>query len=267
MLEIFQYDFMLRAFAAGVCVAIVAPLIGTFLVIRQQSFFADTLSHVALLGIALGLFIKAFPLAIALLVSVLSAIGLALVYSKKKTFHDANLALLLYGSLAVAVVLVAVSGGFTVDLLSFLFGSIVTVQNQDLYLISALSLLVITMIIVFYKELIFISFDDEVAKVSGVPVTFLNVTLMALAGIVVSSAMRTVGALLIGALLVIPAMTALQLAKSFQQTILLAIAVALISVLSGLTISFYAGLPTGGIIVLVALTCYLAGVVIKTAQA
>ncbi len=257
MFEMFEYGFMVRAFVAGTMVALIAPHIGVFLVLRRQAFFSDTLSHIALLGVTVGFLAGFEPVLMAVIVSALCAVGMVSYRLRQRVFSDAVLALFLYGSLAAAVILMGLGRGSNIDLLGFLFGSIVTVQMQDLYLIGVLGLVVVSVVWLFYKELVYASFDEEAAKASGLPVGVLNTLLIVLAAVVVSLAIRTVGALLIGALIVIPVISAIQLARSFRQTILFSIALGLLAVNCGLFLSYHAGLASGAMIVAVAMTLFL----------
>ena len=263
MLEIFQFDFMIRAFAAGITIAVIAPLIGSFLIVRRYSLMADTLAHVSLLGISVGLIAKVNSIGTAIIASVLGAIGIEKLRGGKKISGESALALFLSGSLAIATVVIGLAKGFSVNLFSFLFGSIATVSLTDLYLIIGLGIIVLATIILFYKELFLVSFDEDLAQANGVPAKALNFILVILAAITVSLSIRTIGVLLIGALTVIPVLAAFQYGRSFRQTIFLSVIFSLVSVISGLFLSFYFALPSGGIIVVVALVIFLLSLAVK----
>ncbi len=252
-MEIFQYEFMARAFIAGILISFIAPLIGTFLVARRYSLIADTLSHVSLAGVALGLLLGIYPTFTALIVSIIASILIEKLRGSKKISGEEALAMFLSGGLAVAIVLIGLAKGFNVDLFSYLFGSITTVREIDLVIVSVLGIAVLTLITAFYKELVYVSFDEEAAKVSGLPVGFLNFLLMVLTAVTVSLSMRIVGVLLIGALMVIPVVTAIQLQTSFKNNLLISILISFLSVVTGLFVSFYLNLPAGGTIVLTSL--------------
>ena len=256
MLDIFSYSFMIRAFIAGSVIGIIAPLIGTFLVARRFSLIADTLGHISLAGIALGLLLNINPIITALAASILTALLVDRIRQNKYISGESALAMLLSGGLALAIVLIGLARGFNVDLFSYLFGSITTVTGTDLFLIIPLGLLVIITVAIFYKQFLSIAFDEEGAKVSGVKVNLLNILLMVLTAIAVSLSIRIIGSLLIGALLVIPVTTASQVAKSFRQSLLLAILFSLSSVIAGLFAGFYLNLPAGGSIVVIALIIF-----------
>jgi zinc transport system permease protein len=256
MLAIFQYDFMIRAFAAGLVVGVIAPVIGLFLVVKRYSLFADTLSHISLLGIAIGLIANTQPLIAAVVFSVLGAVGINELQHRTKIYGEAILALFLSGSLALATVLISVSNGFNVNLLNYLFGSVTTVQTIDLYLIGTLGIVVLAIVFLLYKELFFIAFDEQTAGVNGLPVRLLGIILIVLAAVTVALSIRIVGVLLIGALMVIPGLTAMQLRQSFKKTIFYSVVFSVLSVILGLFLSFYVGVASGGSIVLVAMAFF-----------
>jgi len=257
MLDLFQYGFMVRGFEAGIIIAIIAPLIGIFLVLRRYSLIADTLSHVSLAGIAIGLLLKINPLITAILAAVISSIAIERLRISKRVFGESALSIFLSGSLGLAIVLISFANGFGVDLFSYLFGSITTVKQIDVYIIGILGVLVIATVIAFYKELIYVTVDEEAAKVSGIPTKFINILLIILAAFTVSLAIPIVGVLLISALIVIPIVTALQLKTSFKKTILIAEVISVFSVISGIVTSFYLNLSPGGTIVLITTGIFL----------
>src|SRR6185369_9090974 len=158
MLDIFQYSFVIRGLEAGIIVAIIAPLIGIFLVLRRYSLIADTLAHVSLAGIALGLLFGINPIFTALGATVISSLGIERLRTTKRIYGESALALFLSGSLALAVVLLSISHGFNTNLFSYLFGSIVTVTSTDVITIAILGAVVVTTLILFYKELVYITF-------------------------------------------------------------------------------------------------------------
>lgn len=257
MLEIFQFDFMVRAFIAGMVVAVIAPIIGTFLVVRRYSLMADTLAHVSLVGVAVGLLTNAQPVLSAIITSVLAAIGIERMRGAKQIFGESVLALFLSGSLAIASVIIGAAHGLNVNILSFLFGSISTVQPQDIGIILGMGAVVLVALLALYKEFFLVSFDEELARVGGIPARTLNTFLVILAAVTVSLSMRIVGTLLIGALMVIPVITAMQFGRSFRQSLICAVLLSLVSMFAGLFFSYYLGLPSGGSIVVVALLLFV----------
>jgi zinc transport system permease protein len=257
LLDIFHYSFIIRGFQAGIIIALVAPVIGIFLVLRRYSLIADTLSHVSLAGIALGLLLGINPVLVALAATIISSLGIEKLRVSKKIYGESALALFLSGSLALAVVLLSLSHGFNANLFNYLFGSIVTVTQNDVYIIGTLGIIVILSVVLLYKELVFITFDQDAAKVSGLPIKTINTILIFLAALTVSLSIPVVGVLLISALIVIPVITALQFKKSFVTTMVIAEIISLVSVIAGLFVSFYANIATGGTIVLIMITIFV----------
>lgn len=254
--DIFQYGFIIRGLEAGAIVAFIAPLIGIFLVLRRYSLIADTLSHVSLAGIAIGILLGIPPVLAALATTVLASLGIERLRNSKKIYGESALALFLSGSLALAVVLLSLVHGFNTNLFNYLFGSIVTVTMTDVYVISTLAIIVAVLLFLFYKELVYVTFDEEAARVSGIPTRLVNTVLIVLSALTVSLAIPIVGVLLIAALIVIPVVTALQWRTSFAKTIIVAEVISFFSVLSGIFVSFFLNLSTGGTIVLIMLAVF-----------
>jgi zinc transport system permease protein len=256
IIELFSYEFMQRAYVAGIAVAIVCPLIGVFLVLRRLSLLADGLGHVTFAGLAAGFLFGIYPLFAALIAAIIGAVGIERIRTRGKIAGDAAIAMFYTAGLAVGVVLVSRAGGFNVNVLGYLFGSIAAVALPDLFTVLALAAIVVVLIAVFYKELLFLTFDEASARAAGLPAGAVNILLSALAAVTTVAAMRIVGLLLVSSLMVLPALTAIRLASSFRQTLGLAVAAALIAVLVGLTASFYLDTAPGGTIVLTALALF-----------
>ncbi len=263
MLEIFQYDFMVRAFIAGLILSILAPMIGIFLVVRGYSYLADTLAHVSLVGVALGVLLGINPVLSALGVSVLASLGIENLRENKRIFGESILALFLSGSLALAVVLMSFSRGFQGDLVSYLFGSITTVSFFDVLLIAGIAFVMLFFIFTFYKKLFLVTFHEELAFAEGISTKVFNTFLIVSGAVVVSLSLRIVGTLLIGALMVIPVVTALQWNLSFKKTFFLSLIFSFASTFLGLFLSFYLNLSSGGTIVLTALAAFLFSLVLN----
>jgi zinc transport system permease protein len=264
MLEnIFQYSFIIRSLEAGAIVAIVAPLIGIFLVLRRYALIADTLAHVSLAGVALGLLFGVNPVLTALGASLVASLGIERLRNSKRVYGESALALFLSGSLALAVVILSIGHGFNANLLNYLFGSIVTVTSNDVLTMVVLAVVVILILGIFYKQLVWVTFDEEAAKVGGIRTRLINTILIVLASFVISLSIPIVGALLISALIVIPVITALQFKKSFAKTIIWAEIISIFSVISGIFASFYLNLSTGGTIVLIMLAIFAGSLAFK----
>ena len=253
---------MIRAFIAGIIVAGMAPLIGMFLVVRRFSYMADTLAHVSLVGVALGVLLNVNPVIAAIIFALVSAFFIERLRAYKRISGESVLSLFLFGGLAVSLVMLSLSNGFNVDLLSYLFGAIATVTSFDIIIISILSLAVIIIVARFYKEFLLLSFDEDLAKVQGVKIHTLNLVLIMLSAITVALAMRIVGLLLIGALMVIPSITAMLYKKGFFNTMILAITLSVASAVLGLFFSYYFDIASGGSIVLIAVVFFIASLII-----
>jgi zinc transport system permease protein len=245
-------EFMRLAFGAGIVVGLLAPAVGFFLVQRRLSLVGDGIGHVAFAGVALG-YLLDLPLVLtALAVSLLGALSIEWIRSRRTTAGDQALALIFYTGIAGGVVLVSAAGALNVNLFQFLFGSILTVTRTDLAVIAGLGAAAIVVIAALYRPLVAVVVDEEGARVAGLPVPALNALTAALAAVTIALSMRVVGILLIAALMVLPVIAASRLAWSLRSTILLGMAIGLASVLAGITVAYYADLPPGGTTVLVA---------------
>ncbi len=263
MFDFLQYDFMIRALIAALAISILAPLVGIFLVVRRYSMLADTLAHVSLLGIAASSLFGVHPVAGALFASCLAALGMEKVKQNGILLGESILALFLSGSLALAVILFGLTRGLNANIVSYLFGSITTVNASDVWIIACFGMAVLCITLILFKRFFLVSFDENLSRASGLRVHALNNVLMILAAITVSLAMKIVGILLVGALMVIPVITAIQYKKSFAYTTVLAILISVISAVSGLILSFYFDLPSGGVIVAITLLFFIASLLVN----
>jgi zinc transport system permease protein len=264
-MSILDADFMRLAFAAGAIVGVLAPAIGFFLVQRRMSLIGDGIGHAAFAGVAAGYLLGISPVATALVAAVVAAVSVEWLRSRHRAAGDQALALIFYTGIAGGVVLVSAAGALDANLFAFLFGSILTVTTSDLALVASLGVAGLAVVGVFYRGLVAVSIDPEGSRVSGLPVGALNVLLAALAGVTIAVSMRVVGILLIAALMVLPVVAAGRIAWSIRSTILLSMGLGLLSVLAGLTVSYYGDVAPGGAIVLfaaaLALAALLAGAV------
>lgn len=263
MLEMFEYDFMQRAFIAGIIIAVLASISGTFVVLRRYSLIGETLSHSALLGVAVGLVAEFNPLWSAVLFALFAAWLIEYLRSAFSLYSDAVLAILLSGSLASAVIIVSLGGAFNNSLFSYLFGSILAVSSDDIVVSAVFGAISLFLLLLFSKEFYFIAYDEEVAKTSGIKVDFLNLLLVSIVAIIIALSIRVVGSLLISALMIIPTIAALQFRVGFLKTVLISLCIALLSVFSGMTLSFHFSLPSGATIVLCVLFIFILSLVIN----
>jgi zinc transport system permease protein len=253
-----DYEFMRLAFGVGAIVGVLAPCVGFFLVQRRQSLVGDGIGHVAFAGVAAGYLLDVSPVLAALVASVLGAVAIEWLRTRGGAAGDQALALVFYTGIALGVVLVSSAGALNVNLFQYLFGSILTVTRTDLVVVAVLGAVALAVMTIGYRALAGVTLDEEGARVQGLPVDRLNGLVAVLAAATVALSMRVVGVLLVAALMVLPVIAAGRVARSMLQTLGLAIAIGLGSVLGGLTISYYGDQPPGGTIVLVAAGCFLA---------
>jgi zinc transport system permease protein len=221
-----------------------------------MSLIGDGIGHVAFAGVAAGYLLGISPVATALVASVVGAIAVEWLRANRRTAGDQALALLFYTGIALGVVLISAAGALNANLFAFLFGSILTVTRGDLLLVVTLGAAGLALIALLYRALVAVALDEEGAKVSGVPVGLLNVAVAGLAGVTIALSMRTVGILLIAALMVLPVTAASRVARSVSSTLAIAMTIGLLSVFVGLTVSYYADLAPGGAIVLTAAAAF-----------
>jgi zinc transport system permease protein len=264
VLEILEFGFMQRALIAGVAVAITASVIGLFLVLRRNSLFGDALSHVAFGGIAVGLVANIYPLWTGVAFSVLGALGVTKLRQSAKIPADATVAILLAGGLALGLLLssISTSGNF-VNIFSYLFGSILAVSIEDTLAILAMAGAILAIVILLYRQFMYVAFDEEQAKVSGLSISKLSYLFAVLASVSVIVSMRLVGILLVSSLIVIPNITALLLGKGFKKTALISVGISIFSVVTGITVSYAANIPPAATIVIVLITVFLATLAAK----
>lgn len=264
MLSLFSYEFMQKAFIASLFIAAIAPLLGVFLVVRRQSLLADTLSHVSLSGIALGLFFNVNPTFTTLLVVVISAILLEYLRRIYTTYSEISIAILMAGGLAFALVLMSLSPNTQgVNIQNYLFGSIVTISWEQVIFLGILCL-VFGILFFFGRRLLYVMiFDEDVAFVDGLPVTLMSSIFNVITGVAIAVMIPIAGALLISAIMVLPAAIGMRLGKSFSQVLLLSIFVGLVGMLGGLVTSFQVDTPPGATITLLFIAFFVLVNIIK----
>jgi zinc transport system permease protein len=252
-LEILTFSFMHRALISGVAIAILCSVIGLFLVLRRYSLFGDAIAHSSFGGIALGLMAGIYPLWTAYGVSLVSALIITKIKEKYDISGDASIAVLLSSGIAIGLVIVGISGGFTIDIFSFLFGSILLVSVNETILILFLTGIILIVVLLLYRQLLYSTFNEEQAKVSGIPVEKINYLIVFMAGLTVVTSIQLVGVLLISALFVITNVTAIMYGKGFKQTAILSISFSIFSVVTGILISYIFDITPAGTIVLLSI--------------
>jgi zinc transport system permease protein len=248
----FDREYMQLALAAGLVVGLCAPLIGTFLVQKRLSLLGDGIGHVAFAGVAAGLLFGVWPVWTALVAAVAAAVSIEWLRSRGRATGDLALALFFYSGIAGGVVLTGLAGSLNSGTLSYLFGSILTVDRADAVTIAVLGIVIIASVVVAQRALFSIVLDEEAARVAGLPVDALNLGLAALTAVTVVAGMRIVGVLLVAALMVLPVGAAQRVTRSFAATMRVASAIGGISAVLGLAAARLWGLAPGGAIVLVA---------------
>jgi len=253
-LEILSYGFMQRAIVSGIAIALLCSVVGLFLVLRRYSLFGDAIAHSSFGGIAAGLLIGIYPLWTAYAASLVSALIITRLRQKFDISGEAAVAVLLSSGIAVGLILISLSGGFTIDIFSFLFGSILLVSVEDTILILSLTGAILIVILLLYRQLIYSTFNEEQAKVSGIPVEKINYIIVFIAGITVVTSIQLVGILLISALFVIPNVTAIMYGRSFKQTAILSSSFAVSSVVIGILLSYVLDITPAGTVVFISIT-------------
>jgi zinc transport system permease protein len=258
MWDLLLAPFMIRAVIAAAVTGLAAPGIGTYLVQRRLSLMGDGIGHICVTGVALGLLTGTSPTYTAVVVAVIGAVLIELIRTSGRATGDLALALLFYGGIAGGLVLVQLAGNGAFALQGYLFGSITTISSDDVVVSVVLAGIVVVAALALIPQLFAVSYDEDFARASGVPVWFYNTLVSVLAAVTVSVAMRTVGLLLVSALMIIPVATSQQFTRSFRTTMLAAMFAGLLASLTGVVVSAYLNLPPGATIVLVALAGFAA---------
>ncbi|WP_270789741.1 metal ABC transporter permease [Enterococcus diestrammenae] len=257
-MALFSYEFMIKALWAVVFIAGIAPMLGVFLVIRRQSLMADTLSHVSLAGVALGFFLNLDPSLTTLAVVVVAAIVMEYLRSMYRTYSEISIAILMAGGLALALVLMNLTpGNSATSIQSYLFGSIVTITTSQVVTLAVLFVVTLVAFLLFKRPMYVLTFDEEVAHVDGLPVRWMSMAFNVLTGVAIAVMIPIAGALLISAIMVLPAAISMRLGKSFNAVLFISILVGLVGMTSGLVSSFYLNSPPAATITLVFIALFL----------
>ncbi|PCR90796.1 metal ABC transporter permease [Natrinema ejinorense] len=261
--NVFAHPFMWRSIATGILIGIVAPLVGTYLVHREMALIGETLAHTAFAGVAVGLLVNAMTgwdgplMVVALVVGILGALGVQWLIERTDTYGDVPIAIMLTGSFAVGTLIISLDRTSGINVRDYLFGNISVVTPSGARLMAVLSVLVVLVVVATYKQLLFITFDEQAARVARLNVTWYNTLLIVMTAVVVVGALQILGVILVAAMLVVPVAAATQIAHSFRETLFLSILFGQVAVIGGFVVSISQSLPTGGSIVVVAIACYL----------
>ncbi|AZV44409.1 metal ABC transporter permease [Peribacillus asahii] len=265
-----QYEFLQNAFITGIIIGVLAPLLGVFIVVRRMSMIADALSHVALAGIAFSLLLqKSFvslvglnPLYMGMAFSVGGSLFIEKLRTIYKHYQELAIPIILSGGIGLSVIFISVADGFNADLYSYLFGSVSAVSRSDLYVIIGVGIAVIVTLILLFKELFLLSFDEEHAKASGIPSKVIHFIFIVLVALVIAASMRVVGILLVSSLMTLPVAASLRFAQGFKQMIGYSVVFGEISVIGGLFLSYELDLAPGGTIVMLAVLILVLAIII-----
>ena len=259
------FEFMRRALLVGLLLSVLLPGVGLVMVMRRLSLMGDTLSHTSLAGVALGLLIGFNPVVGAVFACVVSGLMIELIRRKMPQHGDLALAITLSAGVGLAGILSGMGGG-AVGFHSFLFGSIVAISDGELFFVTAVGGLALIVFLLLYRELLAISFDERAARLSGVPVGAVQLIFTLLTALSIAIAARTVGALVVSSLMVLPAACAMQMGKGFKHTLIFAVCFGMLFTLAGLTLSFYADLRPGGATALTGVFVLIVILIVKSGK-
>ncbi|MCA0971920.1 metal ABC transporter permease [Halobacillus litoralis] len=272
--SLMQYQFLQNAVITGLLIGLVAPLLGVFIVVRRLSLIADALSHITLTGIAASLLLEKRvsaindwnPIYMGMVFSVAGAILIERLRKVYKHYEELAIPIILSGGIGLGVILISLADGFNTDLFSYLFGSVTAVDRSSVWTVLFITLGVIAIVILFYKELFVLSFDEEHASISGVSGRWIHLLFIVMVALVIASSMQVVGILLVSALMTLPVAAALRLSRSFKQTIGLSIVFGETSVITGLYSAYHLSVPPGGTIVMTAVLILIMTIMYKRMQ-
>ncbi len=273
MLEaLLSYTFLQYALVTGLIIGLIAPLMGVFLVVRRLSLIADALSHITLAGVAAGLllgemfalFAEVDPIFFGMFFSVLGALFIESLRKAYKHYQELAIPIILSAGIGLGVVLISLSkGSKNIDIFSYLFGNILAVTMVDLIRVIVAGVIVLILVFLLYKELLYLSFDEESARISGIPYRVINLIFSVLVALVISISMQVVGILLVSAMITLPVATAIQWSKSFRQTFIYAIIFGELAVVFGMISAYYLDIASGGAIVLLSVLFLLISLLTK----
>lgn len=260
-----NYEFLQNAFASGIIIGLIAPLLGVFIVVRRLSLIADALSHVTLAGIAGSLYLSQTtavfallnPLYLGIVAAVTGSVLIERLRRLYKHYEELAIPIIMSAGIGFSAIFISLANGFSSDLFGYLFGSVSAVSRQDLWIVLAIACIVVIFLVLFYKELFLMSFDEEYAKASGLPSKWVHLLFMIVTALVIAASMRIVGILLVSSLMTLPVAASMRLAKGFKQAILYAIIFGEAAVIIGLVCAFYLNIAPGGTIVVTSIIILL----------
>ncbi|TDM22028.1 metal ABC transporter permease [Macrococcoides canis] len=263
-----EFDFIRYSFIAGILIGLLAPLIGTFIVVRRLSLIADALSHVTLGGIAFGMLLTkllAFainPVWTGILFSIAGSLMIERLRSVYKHYQELAIPIIMSLGIGLSVIFISFADGFNQDLFGYLFGSISAVTFNDVIVIFSIFVVVLLFIVLLYKELFILSFDEEYASIIGVP-RYVHLLFMLMVALVISASMRVVGILLVSSLITLPVASAMRLTRSYKELMIWSVIIGEFAVIAGLVTAFYLDISPGGVIVMLLVAILLLSIIIK----
>ncbi|WP_246945847.1 metal ABC transporter permease [Bacillus pinisoli] len=267
---LFQYEFLQNAFIAGILIGIIAPLLGVFIVVRRLALIADALSHITLAGIAASLLLEkkwgAYalnPLYMGMTFSVMGSLFIEQLRKLYKFYQELAIPIILSGGIGLGVLFISLADGFNTDLFNYLFGSVNAVSRSDMWTILGITILVLLVLTLLYKELFALSFDEEHAIASGVKTKLINFIFIIMVALVIASSMRVVGILLVSSLMTLPVAASMRISTGFKQTIILSIIFGELAVIGGLVLSYFLDLAPGGTIVILSVMILLLTIMLQ----
>lgn len=257
MLSLFQYDFMQRALLAMVAMSLFSPILGVFLILRRQSLMSDTLSHVSLSGVAFGLFLGFSPTNSTVIVVIIAAVFLEYLRTVYKDFMEIGTAILMSTGLALALVIMKGVGKSSMSLDQYLFGSTLTITDEQVLALFIIAAIVLVLTILFIRPMYILTFDEDTAYVDGLPVRLMSILFNIVTGVAIALMIPAAGSLLVSTIMVLPASIALKLGKTFRSVMLLAVVIGFVGMVSGLILSYYPDTPVSATITLLFVSFFL----------
>ncbi|MBU0279003.1 metal ABC transporter permease [Gemella sp. zg-1178] len=261
-MEIFYYDFMRRAFLVGGLLAIILPCVGMPILLKRLSAMGDTLAHSSLAGVAIGLCLGINPLLGSIIACIVAGLSIEFIRNKLKSYQEISTVIILATSIGLAGIFTSFTNNSN-SISSYLFGSIVTISDSEFYIVIVISLLVLLTYKFIYTKLYLIIFDVSNAKILGINVKFINFIVTVLSATAISVSAKTIGSLIVSSLLIIPTICAMQIAKTYKNTLILSIILSMTFVYLGLFISYFYNLKPGSVIVLLSVICLIVIILIK----
>ena len=254
--EMFSYPFLVRAMIGGICISLCASLLGVSLVLKRYSMIGDGLSHVSFGALSIAVAFNWAPLAVSIPVVAAAAVLLLRITGNGKIKSDAAIAMISAGSLAIGIIVTSLTTGMTTDVSSYMFGSILAMSREDMYLSVVLSVIVLGMFVICYNKVFAVTFDESFAKATGVRVSAYNLLIAVLTAITIVLGMRMMGAMLISSLVIFPALTSMRIFKSFFGVVVSSGVVSVVCFFIGLVLSYVYSIPAGARVVVVNLVMF-----------